>query len=231
MTAHHDVAVVFDLDGTLVDTMTSAPQAYANTIRSLGGPEVSPSEVVAVWHIGPTPVVLEHFLGRPISPRDTERFHRHFAAVVATVEPFPGVVDMLDALSRSGHRLGVFTTATRRAATSVLMAADLAGYFPVVVGGDEVSRSKPAPDGLELSCRRLGTGVTEAVYVGDAAVDLECAEAANASGIHAAWGSVNGTAPMPARIAQRPHDVVELVRHLQTQSSRRFRQVDPWTMT
>ena len=216
MTARHDVAVVFDLDGTLVDTMSSAPQAYADTIRSLGGPAVSPSEVVAVWHIGPTAVVLEHFLGRPVSLRDTERFHRHFADVVASVEAFPGVVEMLDALSRSDHRLGVFTTATRRAATSMLTAAGLAEYFPVVVGGDEVSRPKPAPDGLELSCRRLGTGVTEAVYVGDAAVDLQCAEAANASGIHAAWGSANGNDPTAEHIAQRPHDVVELVRQLQT---------------
>jgi HAD superfamily hydrolase (TIGR01549 family) len=216
VTARHTMAVVFDLDGTLVDTMTSAPQAYADTIRSRGGPEVSSSEVVAVWHIGPTPVVLEHFLGRPVSLRDAERFHRHFADVVGSVEPFPGVVEMLDALSRSGHRLGVLTTATRRAATSMLTAADLAEYFPVVVGGDEVSRPKPAPDGLELTCLRLGTGVTDAVYIGDAAVDLQCAEAANASGIHAAWGSVNINEPTAERIAQRPHDVVELVKQLQT---------------
>jgi HAD superfamily hydrolase (TIGR01549 family) len=126
------------------------------------------------------------------------------------------VVEMLDRLSQGGHRLGVLTTATRRAATSMLTAAGLAGYFPVVVGGDEVSRPKPAPDGLELSCRRLGAGVTDTVYVGDAAVDLQCAEAANVSGIHAAWGSVNGIEPMPERIAQRPHDLVELVRQLQT---------------
>ena len=102
MTRGHKVAVVFDLDGTLVDTMTSAPQAYVDTIRSLGGPDVSPSEVVAVWHIGPTPVVLEHFLGRPVSPDDIERFHRHFAAVVvATVQPYPGVVGMLDEIAWS----------------------------------------------------------------------------------------------------------------------------------
>jgi phosphoglycolate phosphatase-like HAD superfamily hydrolase len=59
--------------------------------------------------------------------------------------------------------------------------------------------------------------VTDAVYIGDAAVDLQCAEAANVSGIHAAWGSVNGIPPMAKRIAQRPRDVVDLVRQLQTQ--------------
>ncbi len=118
---------------------------------------------VAVWHIGPTQVVLEHFLGRPVSLEDTERFHRHFAAVVATVVPYPGVVGMLDALDRGGYRLGVFTTATCRVATAMRAAAGLARCFPVVVGRDDVSRPKPAPDGLELSCLRLGAGVTDAV--------------------------------------------------------------------
>jgi phosphoglycolate phosphatase-like HAD superfamily hydrolase len=80
-----------------------------------------------------------------------------------------------------------------------------------------MSRPKPAPAGLELSCRQLGTGVADAVYVGDAAVDLQCADAAKVSGIHAAWGSVNATGSVPGRIAPRAHDVVELVMQLQTQ--------------
>lgn len=98
--------------------MTSAPRAYADTIRALGGPEVSPREIVAVWHIRPTQVVLEHFLGRQISPHDIEVFRRCFGAVVATVQPYPGVVGKLDALDRGGYRLGVFTTATHRAGRS-----------------------------------------------------------------------------------------------------------------
>jgi len=59
-------AVVFDLDGTLADTMTLAPQAYADTIRLLGGPVVSPAQVVAAWHIGPTAAVRcsSRYVGR-----------------------------------------------------------------------------------------------------------------------------------------------------------------------
>jgi len=58
--------------------------------------------------------------------------------------------------------------------------------------------------------------VADAFYVGDAAVDLQCADAASATGIHAAWASVNGTAPQVERIARRAHDVVDLVRQLHT---------------
>jgi len=63
-------AVVFDRDGTLVDTMTIAPTVYVDTIRALGGPELSPDTVVANWHIGATPVVLAHLLGRPVTAAD-----------------------------------------------------------------------------------------------------------------------------------------------------------------
>jgi beta-phosphoglucomutase-like phosphatase (HAD superfamily) len=110
--------VGFDLDGTLVDTMTSAPHAYVDTMRSLAAPT---SHGARSWPYGirPTAVVLEHFLRRPVSPDDTEHFHRR-VVVVATFQPNPAVVGMLEALDRGGHRLGVFTTASRPAAITML---------------------------------------------------------------------------------------------------------------
>lgn len=203
-------AVVFDLDGTLVDTMTHAPRAYADTIRELGGPVLSPEQVVAVWHIGPTVVVLEHFLGRVISDGDLDCFHRHFDAAVAAVRPFPGVVDMLAALQRENVRLGVYTTATRRAANRMLGTTGLAGIFPVVVGGDEVDAPKPSPAGLELACRRLGVQPMEAIYVGDAEVDLLCAAAAGALAVFAGWGAPAAAGMPPHHPARHPGDVVRI---------------------
>ncbi|MFJ1750633.1 HAD family hydrolase [Streptomyces sp. NPDC088116] len=215
---HGHRAVVFDLDGTLIDTMRSVPQAYTDTIRVLGGGEIPPSEVMAVWHTGSTSVVLEHFLGRAVSPDDMECFYGRLAVTTAGVAPFPGVVEMLDALGREGRALGVFTSATRRAATLMLATTGLAGYFTCVVGGDEVRAPKPAPEGLNRCCVQLGVAAGEAVYVGDAEVDLRCAEAAGALGIHASWGSppdgwgapADARQPL-ARTARDPREVVELL--------------------
>nr|WTA00136.1 HAD family hydrolase [Streptomyces sp. NBC_00857] len=209
--AHGHRAVVFDLDGTLVDTMRSVPQAYTDAIRTLGGDEISPSEVMAVWHMGSTAVVLEHFLGRPVSPDDLECFHRCLAVATADVKPFPGVVEMLETLGRRGQALGVFTSATRRAAALMLATADLEKYFSCVVGGDEVRAPKPAPEGLVGCCLQLGVAAGEAVYVGDAEVDLRCAEAAGALGIHASWGGPAGTRQQAALTARNPREVVELL--------------------
>ncbi|MDO3702761.1 HAD family hydrolase [Micromonospora sp. C28SCA-DRY-2] len=204
-------AVVFDLDGTLVDSMTIAPAVYSDTIRALGGPEVSPAAVVATWHIGHTPVVLAHFLRRPVTAADLECFHRRFEAAFADVRPFPGVVDLAEELRRAGCRLGIFTAALRRTTTRVLAGTGLDRLFPVVVCGDEVAAPKPAPDGLRLACRRLGVDVAETAYVGDAAVDLACAEAAGAVPVHARWAATATACADVPLVAHRPADVLDLL--------------------
>jgi HAD superfamily hydrolase (TIGR01509 family) len=203
---------VFDLDGTLVDTMTIAPTVYVDTIRALGGPKVSPSTVVATWQIGATPAVLAHFLGRPVTAADVACYRRHFAAAVPDVRPFPGVAELAADLGQAGCRLGIFTAATRWATALVLAATGLDRLFPVVVCGDEVAAPKPAPQGLWLTCQRLGVHAAEAAYVGDAEVDLRCAEAAGAVPVHARWGA---TCPIPANVpvvVDRPAELVELLR-------------------
>lgn len=202
---------MFDLDGTLLDTMASAPQAYADTIRARGGPAVSAADVVAAWHIGPTPIVLAHFLGRPASTGDIECFFQRFRAAVAAVRPFPGVVEMITTLAAAGRRLGIVTSATRRAAVLTLAATGLDRSFPIVVCGDEVGRPKPDPEGLRLACRRLGVRPADTAYVGDADVDLQCAVAAGALAVLAAWGTPTAMPGPGARTARSPGDVPKLI--------------------
>jgi hypothetical protein len=107
-------AVVFDLDGTLLDTMTAVPAAYVQAIRELGGPDLTPQELVASWHLGPTPVLLAHYLERPVTARDLDQFHARMAAGTAATQLFPGIADLLGALRDDGYALAVYTSATRR---------------------------------------------------------------------------------------------------------------------
>lgn len=205
-------AVAFDLDGTLVDTMTVVPAAYIDTIRSLGGPDLNPAEITKVWHMGPTATVLGHFLRRPIDRVDLDRFSTILEAAIATIRPFDGVAAMLETLDAHGYALGVYTTATGRAADLMLATAGLKDHIRAVVGGDRATRPKPAPDGLFQLARQLGTAPPHLAYVGEADVDLRCAEAASCLPILAAWGgSPASLAGPPTLLARTPDAVVQIV--------------------
>lgn len=145
-------AVVFDLDGTLVDTMRSAPQAYVDTIRAMGGPVVEPADAIATWQIGATPTVIAHFLGRPVTPADMACYYEHAEPATGEARPFPGAGQLLDLLRGDGYQVAVYTSAGQRVAAGVL-----ATYFPVVVCGDQVREPKPAAEGLVRVCEHLGS--------------------------------------------------------------------------
>ena len=206
-------AVVFDLDGTLVDTIGLILNTYVETIRSLGRAEVTTDDILSNFNIGPTPVVLERFLGRPISPQDLDAYYAAYEAAISRLQPFPRVAGMLKQLHRKDYRLGLFTSATRRAVSLVLPRTGLDGHFDAIVAGDEVTHFKPAPDGLELVCRRLGVRTEEAAYVGDAEVDLTCARSARVLGVQAVWGKTSVILAGGHLVASQPEEIIALIEH------------------
>ena len=202
---------MFDLDGTLVDTMSVILNNYVETIHSLGGPRVPTRDVLARFHTGPTPVLLRSFLHRSITPEDLDHYYAGYRQAIAGLQPFAGVVDMLQSLEARGYALGLFTSAARRAVDILFAQTGLGVYFNTVVAGDDVTEMKPAPEGLLLSCGRLSVGPHEMAYVGDADVDLACARQAGALGVYAAWGS-DGDVSGYEEIARDPGDVIRLLR-------------------
>ena len=131
--------LVWDMDGTLLDSSVAVPAAYVAAVRRLGGPPVSPEQVVASYPIGPAEALLPHLLGRDLAAGESEAYYDELAS--ATVRPYRGVADVLSALRARGHRLAVFTGASHRAAAMLLTGAGIA--VDVLVGGDEVRHPKP----------------------------------------------------------------------------------------
>jgi HAD superfamily hydrolase (TIGR01509 family) len=205
-------AVVFYIDGTLVDTTELILNIYVETIRLLGGAEVTTDEVLSNFNIGPTPLVLEHFLGHPVSSLDLDAYYLAYERAISRLQPFPGVTSMLGQLRRAGYRLGLYTSATRRAVSLVVPKAGLDGYFEVIVAGDEVTQCKPAPEGLELVCGRLGVRTQQAVYIGDAEVDLACASSARVLGVQAVWSSASVILAGDHLVAKQPTNVIALIK-------------------
>lgn len=101
----------------------------------------------------------------------------------------------------------MFTGASRAAARQLLAAVDLLRFFPVVVGGDDVSRTKPAPDGILRACV-LGVAATVVAYVGDSPLDLEAARRSGAVAVAAAWGHLFDAEAPCDMAARAPQDIL-----------------------
>ncbi len=176
--------LVWDMDGTLLDSTAAVPAAYVTAVRRLHGPELTPAQVVASYSVGPPEVLLAHLLGRTLAAGESEAYYAELSGV--SVQPYPGVAGVLAALRARRHRVAVFTGASTRAATMLLAAAGVA--VDVLVGGDEVANPKPAGDGLILMAQRLGIAPGDLAYIGDSPVDLRAAAAVGSVGAAAAWG-------------------------------------------
>ena len=205
-------AVVFDMDGTLIDSSRVVPAAFIATIEELGGPTLDRDEVIASYVLGPPATIMEHFLGRPVESSELDGYHARLRAEAERgVQPYPGIPEALEALARS-VALGVFTNADLGNVDVLLGAAGLRDRFATVVGADEVAPNfKPSADGLLLACERLEVPAARTAYVGDSPQDGETAHRAGALAVGAKWGHLMDDVGGFDVMAGRPTDLPELL--------------------
>ena len=124
---------------------------------------------------------------------------------------YDGVRELLGGLVSGRLPLAVFTGASTAAATQLLAATRLLSFFPVVVGGDDVPRPKPEPDGVLRACDLLDVPPRRAAYVGDSPLDLEAARRSGVLAVGAAWGHLFDTEAPCDLIAMVPQDLLSIV--------------------
>jgi len=173
--------IVFDLDGTLVD---SAPDIAAAANKMLAGEGLEPLDLpTIISFIGNgLPKLVERVMrARAIAPSHFERLYDQMkefynASPADESKPMPGVPALLEKLKGDGHRLGICTNKPQEPARLMLALLGLESYFDSVVGGDALEVKKPHPAPLHLAFDRLGAGPR--LYVGDSEIDAEVALAA-----------------------------------------------------
>jgi pyrophosphatase PpaX len=205
--------VLFDLDGTLIDSIDLILKSarYAFDKCGLDGP------TDARWLEGvgrPLPVMFGLFA--PGREPDLIAAYREFqmANHDQMVATYPGVPEMLAELAAGGHRLGIVTSKVSTLAMRGLALTKIDHYFETVVGMDLCKRHKPDPEPVLIALDRLASGPQGAWFVGDSVHDMESGNAAGVATVGALWGPFNEAdlAPSkPAFLALRPGDVVKLV--------------------
>lgn len=187
------LAIGFDLDGTLVDSLDlSARWMTRAATLALGQPV---SEALVRSHFGkPEQEIFAAFLKEDTAAVAFSHYQKLLAADTHQIKLYAQVKEVLDFLKSTP--LALFTSRGTWATEQILREHGLAGYFRVVLAGDQVNKVKPDPEGLLKICAQLSVAPESLLYVGDSPADVQAAEAAGARGYQALWAK--GTAPFGA---------------------------------
>ena len=219
------LALLFDLDGTLVQTLDAIVHAMNAAMVEIGDSRAFTKEELRPFIGRPVQHQLEVLRGIQGGTADgfADRYYAHFMEIMEQgIRLYPGVQDTFPRLS--GRRVGTMTTRRKNEARRMLELAGLLSHFTAVVGGDEVERPKPAPDLPRHSAQVLGVRPEDCVVVGDSPVDVLAGRGARAWTVAATYGYGD-----PRALAEaKPHaeiarfgDLPGVLEDLETRAGRR----------
>ena len=184
-------AIVFDLDGTLLDTLADLAASTNYALRSCGMPEHSIDDVRRFVGNGVRMLMTRAVPDGESNPRFDEAFsvfRQHYMQhCLDTTCPYPGIMDALARLKERGMMLAIVSN-KMQAATEELRQHFFSQYIDVAIGESAAIRKKPAPDTVNEALRLLGISHDEAIYVGDSDVDIDTARAAMMPCASVLWG-------------------------------------------
>ncbi len=183
--------VIFDLDGTVLDTLSDLHTSINHALSLCGYPERSRSEVRAFVGDGVRRLV-ERSMPEGCEPSAVDRVYAAFTAYYRdhchdATAPYPGILELLSRLREGGVRLAVVSNKDDYA-VRLLCERYFSGVFDFVLGGMPERPKKPAPDMLLHAMERLSADRAHAVYVGDSEVDVKTAQNAGLPCISVLWG-------------------------------------------
>lgn len=214
---------IFDLDGTLVNSIYAIQESVNQTLKSFGLRSIDVEETKRFVGDG-YKKLMERAL---IACGDTElvhyeeslgRYQQYFkGCCMYRVEPYEGIPELLDFLKSQGVKIAVLSNKPHARALDNVEGVFGKGYFDLVNGERESEgiRRKPAPDGVFLCARELGVKMEECLYLGDTNTDMKTGLAAGADTVGVTWGFRDReelVAFQPAYIADHPLEVAQIVK-------------------
>jgi pyrophosphatase PpaX len=182
--------VLFDLDGTLIDSGPIILASMRHATQTVLGREIPDDELMALCGSLTLRAQMERFDGERADEL-VEIYRTHNESIHESLEAFEMTERVLERLRGEGRRLGV-VTAKRHASVALAFArCTIERYFDVVVASEDSTRHKPHPEPLLFALERLGTAPDEAAYVGDSPFDIQAAKAAGVYAVAIGWGGIH----------------------------------------
>lgn len=193
-----DVTVVFDLDGTMIDTAGDLMRALNHLLGKMGFPPADAALIGDAAGRGARAMIERAALALNQSIPEAnfdpliEEFISYYRNNIAVESrPFPGFVEALEWLRAEAARLAVCTNKREDLARKLLIELQLDAYFAAIVGGDSLSVRKPDPGHILGAIAAAGGDASRAVMIGDSRADVQAAKAAGIPIVAVAWGDWN----------------------------------------
>jgi phosphoglycolate phosphatase len=209
--------VIFDLDGTLIDSSVDLANSVNATRASLGLSPIE-NEIVYSYVGNGAPVLIRKALGPDYSDDTVGRALEYFLAyyrehMLENTVLYPGVREALDRLRGAAIAMAVLTNKPVRFSQAIVDGLGLTAHFRRVYGGNSFEQKKPHPVGIETLMAECGAACDQTVMVGDSAVDVQTARNANVMACGVTWGFQPETfaAYPPDFLVDRPEELAERV--------------------
>ncbi len=191
-------AVLFDLDGTLVDSSADLIRALGTLCTEIGEPPPDPHTVRPRISAGSRAMLrsaLPRFDGERIDALVPRFLEIYAAALAVETEPFPGMPMLLESIEARGIAWGVVTNKPAALTHPLMEQLGLAARCAALVCGDTLPVRKPDPEPVRHACRLAGIEPSTAWFVGDDPRDIDAGRGAGTRTVAAAWGYLDGGDP------------------------------------
>ncbi len=209
--------IVFDLDGTLVDSLGVTFDAFNHGILQAGGKKHTPDEIMHYFGTGEDEI-FKQILGQDSAPQAFSEFRDYMDAHLTQVPLHSGAGDLLEKLKSKAVPISIFTGRSWDTTEMILRYHGLLDRFITIVAHDHVDFPKPSPAGLHIALSKMKLQPTEVLFVGDSPVDMMASRAAGAPGVAALWDLLAKRELMaphaPSHWATQPQQVWEIYEEL-----------------
>lgn len=179
-------SVLFDLDGTLMDSFSVTLEGFQRGLESGGHRRLDPKELVALF--GPAErSIFATLLGEAKADHAFSIFRNYTQSALSEIPIHKGILELIAELKNRNLKVGIFTGRGRTTTDFILKHHGITNQFEVIITNDDVPHPKPAPDGILKALHFFGLKPAEGVYVGDTVIDIQASKRAGCKSIGAHW--------------------------------------------
>lgn len=210
--------VLFDFDGTVMDTNNVILMSWQHTFRSLLGREESEEKLVETFGEPLETTMKKFFPDIPIEKAVETYRSYHYDNFGEYIQLFPGMKELLHKVKAAGYKTGLVTSRLYRTTAQGLDKYRIAEYFDTIVTADDTTRHKPDPQPILLALQRLGSKASRSVMLGDTSYDILCAKNAGVRSVLVSWSLALGDKTQeemgeaaPDHIIKAPQELFDII--------------------